>query len=110
MDEPLSRTEVVRRNLMTLLARHHIQQTQLSRALGLERSYINKILIGTRSATLDGLDAIAAFFHISPSQLIHENGVDDRRLGERRSGQDRRVHKVVFVPPTRRKRRKKGVV
>lgn len=91
MNDSPTRTEIVRRNIFTLLARHHMSQTQVSRAIGRERSYMNKILMGDRGVPLDAIDAIAAFFGVSPSQLIHEHGVDDRRQGQRRVHRDRRV-------------------
>lgn len=74
-----------------LQARRSVTQADLGRALGMQQPDISKRLRGKVSFKTEELDALAAFFHLTVSELFFdEYGRFDRRKAQRRSGKDRR--------------------
>lgn len=90
--------ERLRQNVLELLAFWRMKQTDLAARLGRSQSWVSKRLTGKVTGKtgsrfqLSDLDALAAVFGLSPSELLgHRYGKWDRRSGlERRQRADRR--------------------
>lgn len=85
---------VLGRNIETLLAARKEEQKTLSEWCGHDKSWMNKFLNEGRGIRIVDLDKIASFFGIEPYQLFQPgiSSLTERRImGDRRSGQERRI-------------------
>jgi transcriptional regulator with XRE-family HTH domain len=85
----------MKQNVIALLKGRHLAQKDLADYCRKSESWISKILQmeSTREFPLKYWDRIADFFGISTYQLLQPgiSSVTERRKGDRRSGQERRV-------------------
>lgn len=84
---------VLRENLVALMRTRGMTQDELARAVGRKKSWLNKFLKGSRQIQIVDIDRMADYLGVSTYQLF-QPGVSrfaERRVGERRTGQDRRL-------------------
>lgn len=84
--------QVFRENVLSLLQARNEDASSLAFWCKHDKSWMSKILTGERVVKLTDIDKIADFFGLSPYQLF-QPGISlmtERRIGERRSGNDRR--------------------
>ncbi len=86
-------------NILGLLHRRGYRQKALSRWCGKTETWLSQILAMKRRVLIDDLDRIADFFGYTTYQLFQPGiaSATDRRRGERRSGQDRRIRTAPGV-------------
>lgn len=85
---------VLRANLGALMIARKVSQRELAQWCGHEKSWVNKILNGTRELLVKDLDRISEFFGLATYQLFQPgiSSLTERRSGfERRVGKDRRI-------------------
>lgn len=84
---------VLRENLIALMRKRGMTQDELARAVGRKKSWLNKFLKGSRQIQLVDIDSMADYLGVSTYQLF-QPGITrtaERRVGERRTGKDRRL-------------------
>ena len=88
---PHTANEWVRANVREAMELRRWSQSELAARLDRSQPWLSKRLTGITEFQLSDLDAIAAVFGLSPSELLQPGyGKWDRRVGERRQRQDRR--------------------
>lgn len=93
----ISTLNLFRQNVSALLANRGQNMADLAFHCGHDKSWASKILRGDRDPQLADFDRIADFFGLYVYQLL-QPGISpllERRIGERRTGRDRRG----YVPP-----------
>ncbi len=90
---PVKKTmNIFRENVAALLRERGADGATLAFACGHDKSWASKVLTGEREIRMSDIDLVADFFGMSAYQLL-QPGVamlTERRVGERRSGEDRR--------------------
>jgi transcriptional regulator with XRE-family HTH domain len=70
-------------NLKKLIKHHEVSIRSMSIATSLDRAHLNRLMQGKHNSPgLESLEKIANFFRISIAQLIGEQKIDFKRLGE----------------------------
>lgn len=96
---------VLRENLVALMRSRGMTQDELATAVGRKKSWLNKFLKGSRQIQLVDIDRMADYLGVSTYQLFQPglSRMAERRVGERRTGADRRVAlslRTAELPPS----------